>query len=98
MAGGPGPGPPIDSTVTTTRESICDGQFVMVKRIVEDPSGSAANESSVGSRTVQLSGTGVHKLLESANIKVGIVATDILGASDQAMLGTVMAGEADGTF
>ncbi len=38
-----------------------------------------------------------HKLLESANIKLGIVATDILGASGQAMLRALMAGEGDGT-
>jgi len=42
-------------------------------------------------------GNRVHKLLESANIKLGIVATDILGASGRAMLRALMAGEADGT-
>ena len=36
------------------------------------------------------------KLLESANIKLGIVARDILGASGRAMLRALMAGEADG--
>src|SRR3989442_1057293 len=42
-------------------------------------------------------GNRVHKLLESANIKLGIVATDILGASGRAMLRALMAGEGDGT-
>src|SRR5215207_6961199 len=38
----------------------------------------------------------VHKLLESANIKLGLVATDILGASGRAMLRALVAGERDG--
>jgi transposase len=38
----------------------------------------------------------VHKLLESANIKLGLVATDILGASGRAMLRALVAGEQDG--
>jgi transposase len=42
-------------------------------------------------------GNRVQKLLESANIKLGGVATDILGASGRAMLRALMAGEADGT-
>jgi len=42
-------------------------------------------------------GNRVQKLLESANIKLGVVATDILGASGRAMLQALMAGEGDGT-
>ena len=38
----------------------------------------------------------VRKLLESANIKLGLVATDILGASGRAMLGALRRGERDG--
>jgi transposase len=38
----------------------------------------------------------VQKLLESANIKLGLVATDILGASGRAMLRALVAGERDG--
>ena len=38
----------------------------------------------------------IHKLLESANIKLGIVATDVLGASERAMLQALVAGERDG--
>lgn len=38
----------------------------------------------------------VQKLLESANIKLGLVATDILGASGRAMLRALQGGEADG--
>lgn len=38
----------------------------------------------------------VWKLLESANIKLGLVATDILGASGKAMLRALLAGERDG--
>ena len=39
----------------------------------------------------------VHKLLETANIKLGLVATDVLGASGRAMLRALAAGECDGT-
>jgi transposase len=38
----------------------------------------------------------VQKLLESANIKLGLVATDVLGASGRAMLRALQAGERDG--
>jgi transposase len=38
----------------------------------------------------------VQKLLESANIKLGLVATDVLGASGRAMLRALQAGEGDG--
>jgi transposase len=38
----------------------------------------------------------VQKLLESANIKLGLVATDILGASGRAMLQALVRGERDG--
>src|SRR2546425_1182401 len=38
----------------------------------------------------------VQKLLELANIKLGNVATDVLGASGRAMLEALMAGERDG--
>lgn len=38
----------------------------------------------------------VQKLLEGANIKLGLVATDILGASGRAMLRALQAGERDG--
>ena len=38
----------------------------------------------------------VHKLLESANVKLGLVATDVLGASGRAMLRALQAGERDG--
>src|SRR5437016_5093713 len=36
------------------------------------------------------------KLLESANIKLGVVATDVLGASGRAMLRALQSGERDG--
>jgi transposase len=39
----------------------------------------------------------VQKLLESANLKLGLVATDILGASGRAILRALVAGERDGT-
>jgi transposase len=39
----------------------------------------------------------VHKLLEAANIKLSLVATDVLGASGRAMLRALAAGERDGT-
>jgi hypothetical protein len=38
----------------------------------------------------------VHKLLESANLKLGAVATDIMGASGRALLRALIAGERDG--
>jgi transposase len=38
----------------------------------------------------------VRKLLESANIKLGVVACDVLGASGRAMLRALVAGERDG--
>jgi len=38
----------------------------------------------------------VRKLLESANIKLGVVATDVLGASGRAMLRALQSGERDG--
>ena len=38
----------------------------------------------------------VRKLLESANLKLGLVATDVLGASGRAMLRALVAGERDG--
>jgi transposase len=38
----------------------------------------------------------VHKLLETANVKLGPVATDLLGASGRAMLRALVAGERDG--
>ncbi len=38
----------------------------------------------------------VRKLLESANIKLGLVATDVLGASGRAILRALVAGERDG--
>jgi transposase len=38
----------------------------------------------------------VHKLLETANVKLGLVATDVLGASGWAMLRALVAGERDG--
>jgi transposase len=41
-------------------------------------------------------GNRIHKLLESANIKLGLVATDILGASGRAILRALVAGERDG--
>jgi transposase len=37
----------------------------------------------------------IHKLLEDANIKLGAVATDILGKSGRAMLGALLKGEND---
>src|SRR3990172_7680762 len=39
----------------------------------------------------------VHKVLETANIKLGSVATNILGVSGRAMLAALLAGERDGT-
>jgi transposase len=39
----------------------------------------------------------VHKVLETANIKLGSVATSILGVSGRAMLDALLAGERDGT-
>jgi len=39
----------------------------------------------------------VRKLLESANLKLGLVACDVLGASGRAMLRALVAGERDGT-
>jgi transposase len=39
----------------------------------------------------------VHRLLETANIKLGLVVTDVLGASARAMLRALQAGERDGT-
>ncbi len=38
----------------------------------------------------------VQKVLEGANIKLGAVATDVLGASGRAMLQAILAGEGDG--
>ena len=38
----------------------------------------------------------IHKLLEAANIKLGLVVTDLLGASGRAMLRALQAGERDG--
>jgi transposase len=38
----------------------------------------------------------VHKLLEPANLKLGAVATDIMGASGRALLRALIAGERDG--
>jgi len=38
----------------------------------------------------------VHKLLESANLKLGLVATDIMGASGRAILRALIMGERDG--
>ena len=38
----------------------------------------------------------VQKLLETANIKLGLVATDVLGSSGRAMLRALQAGERDG--
>ena len=38
----------------------------------------------------------IQKLLEAANVKLGAVATDILGASGRAMLAALVAGETDG--
>jgi transposase len=40
----------------------------------------------------------VHKRLESANLKLGLVATDILGASVWAILLALVAGEHDGAM
>ena len=37
----------------------------------------------------------IHKILEDANIKLGSVATDILGVSGRAMLGALIRGESD---
>ena len=37
----------------------------------------------------------IHKILEDANIKLGTVASDILGASGRAMLEAIVAGESD---
>jgi hypothetical protein len=37
----------------------------------------------------------IHKTLEDANIKLGSVASDILGVSGRAMLDAVIAGETD---
>jgi transposase len=39
----------------------------------------------------------VHRLLETANIKLGLVVTDLLGASGRAMLRALQSGERDGT-
>ena len=39
----------------------------------------------------------IHKVLEDANIKLGTVATDILGASGRAMLHAIVDGESDPT-
>jgi transposase len=39
----------------------------------------------------------LHKVLESANLKLGAVATDVLGASGRDMLAAILAGEADAT-
>jgi transposase len=38
----------------------------------------------------------IHKLLEAANIKLGLVVSDLLGASGRAMLRALQAGERDG--
>jgi transposase len=37
----------------------------------------------------------IHKVLEDANIKLGVVASDIVGASGRAMLRALIAGETD---
>jgi transposase len=39
----------------------------------------------------------VHKLLEAANVKLGLVVADLLGASSRAMLRALQGGERDGT-
>jgi len=71
------------------------GSFVPPAPIRELREVTRYRKSLIRERTAEINR--IHKLLESANIKLGNVATDIYGVSGRAMIAGLIEGERDGT-